>query len=194
MFVWSFKTSKRELIITGIGILAFIITAILLLCPPGSRSASALAQAGYSLDAENADSRMAFLSQFGWECEPEPVSVKEIVIPAKFNEVYEQYNQLQMEQGFDLRALSGRRVKLWTYRVTNYPGGIGNVAANLLVLDGKIVGGDISSTLLDGFMHGFDPEQSADETAAAQLSANNVDRSVPDYIPTDSEALPEDDG
>ena len=193
MFVWSLKTSKRELIIIGVGVLAFIITAVLLLASPGSRSASALADSGYTLSADGADERLAFLSQFGWQCDAEPVSVKEVIIPAKFNDVYEQYNQLQLRQGFDLQALSGRRVKLWTYRVTNYPGSTGDVVANLLVLDGRVVGGDISSTLLDGFMHGFDPNAFAGDTAAAQQTAASIDRTVPDSIPADSEVPPEAD-
>ncbi len=193
MFVWSLRMSKRELIILGVGILAFIITAVLLLSPSGSRSASALAEAGYNLSAEGADGRLAFLNQFGWQCEPEPVSVREVIIPAKFNEVYEEYNRLQKTQGFDLQSLSGRRVKLWTYKVTNYPGEVSDVVANVLVLNGKVVGGDISSTLLDGFTHGFDPEQNAAETAQAQQSSATIDRTVPDSIPANSEIPPEAD-
>ena len=193
MFVWSFRMSKRELIIFCVGVLAFAITAVLLLWQPGSRETSALIDGGGTLSAGSADERIAFLEQFGWKCEQEPVSVKEIIIPAKFNEAYAQYNQLQQEQGFDLQKLSGRRVKLWTYSITNYPGGVKDVVANLLVLDGKIVGGDISSTLLSGFTHGFDPNDAASETAMAQLSSSGIDRSVPDSIPANTDAPPEND-
>lgn len=193
MFVWSLRMSKRELIIIGIGIAAFIITAFLLLFPGGSRSASALIEAGYSLSADGADQRLEFLSQFGWQCETEPVSVKEVIIPAKFNDVYTQYNDLQKEQGFDLQQYSGRRAKLWTYRVVNYPGGVRDVVANLLIIDGSVIGGDISSSLQDGFSHGFDPSQYAADTAMAQLSSAGIDRSVPDNIPANSEIPPEND-
>lgn len=193
MFVWSLRMSKRELIIIGIGIIAFAVTAFLLLFPGGSSSASALTEAGYTLSADGADERIEFLSQFGWTCESEPMTVKEVIIPAKFNDVYTQYNELQKEQGFDLQQYSGRRAKLWTYRVTNYPGGINDVAANLLIIDGNVIGGDISSTLKDGFTHGFDPSRYAADTAMAQLSAAAPDRSVPDNIPANSETPPEND-
>lgn len=191
MFVWSFRMSKRELVIIAIGVAAFIITVLLLLLPSGSREASVLVESGYTLEADGSDQRLGFLSQFGWQCTPEPVSVKEVIIPAKFNDVYAQYNDLQKQQGFDLQRYSGRRVKLWTYSVTNYPGGVQDVVANLLVLDGKVIGGDISSTLLDGFMHGFDPTQFAAETALAQLTVTVIDRSVPDSIPENSDTPPE---
>lgn len=193
MFVWSFRMSKRELIIIGIGIAAFVITAFLLLFPGGSSSASALIDAGYSLSADGADSRIEFLSQFGWQCDAEPAAVKEIIIPAKFSDVYAEYNELQKEQGFDLQQYSGRRAKLWTYRVLNYPGGVSDVVANILIIDGTVIGGDISSTLLDGFTHGFDPNKYAADTAMAQLSAASIDRSVPNIIPTNSEVPPEKD-
>ena len=38
-----------------------------------------------------------FLGDYGWVASSEP-RLKEIVIPADFSEVYEQYNQLQKEQ------------------------------------------------------------------------------------------------
>ncbi len=193
MFVWSFRMSKRELLIIAIGAAAFLITVFLLLFPSGSRETSALAESGFTLEADGTDGRMKFLSQFGWQCEPEPVSVKEVIIPAKFNDVYTGYNELQKQQGFDLQRYSGRRVKLWTYRVTNYPGGLSDVVANLLILDGKVIGGDISSSLLDGFMHGFDPAQFPAETALAYMTASGVERTVPESIPANSEIPPEDD-
>jgi len=193
MFVWSFRMSKRELVIIGIGLAAFIITVFLLLSPSGSKETSALTESGYTLEADGSSQRLEFLAQFGWQCEPEPLTVKEVIIPAKFNDVYTQYNDLQKQQGFDLQQYSGRRVKLWTYRVINYPGGISDVVANLLVLDGSVIGGDISSSLLDGFMHGFDPAQFPAETTLAIMTASGVERSVPDSIPANSEVLPEND-
>ena len=49
----------------------------------------------------------------------------------------------------------GKRVKRYTYEVTNYPGQASGVRANLLVDGGMVIGGDICSLTLDGFMHGF---------------------------------------
>jgi len=80
----------------------------------------------------------------------------EVRIPQHFGEVYTAYNELQRQQGYDLSRLRGQTVTHYTYRIANHPQGKEQtVVANLLVADGRIVGGDISSLALDGFMHGF---------------------------------------
>ena len=49
----------------------------------------------------------------------------------------------------------GIRAKKYTYHVKNYPDTQEDVIANLLIYNNKVIGGDISSTALDGFTHGF---------------------------------------
>ena len=97
------------------------------------------------------------ISQFGWSVKEDPVEVCEVIIPAEFDDVYEKYNELQKEQGFDLSLYASKRVKRWTYEITNYTGyeNTGFIHANILVYDGKVIGGDVCSTELNGFMHGF---------------------------------------
>lgn len=190
MFVWSFKFSKREIIIFLVGVAAFIALIFLLLAPSRAQPTS-LESSGYTLTADNEDSRIAFLSQFGWDADPEPIGVMEIVIPAQFSDVYTEYNDLQKSQGFDLEKYKGERVKKWTYLITNYPNVSGSVIANILIKDGKVVGGDISSAEMNGFMHGFIPSDSAAVTASAQRDAIMVDRTVPVSIPSSSDVPPE---
>lgn len=104
--------------------------------------------------------RLEFLEGFGWQVSQEPEEIVEIQIPEELDTVYEDYNQLQEAQGCNLEKYAGERCKRYSYQVTNYPGQEENVRANLLVADGKIIGGDICSLELDGFMHGFlKPEQ-----------------------------------
>lgn len=155
MFVLSLKTSKKKLLIFAVVILAAILGCFLLFGRGGDESYAVSAMGKYSLAASDASSRMAFLAQFGWTANEEPVEICEVIIPAEFNETYQSYNELQKEQGLDLSKYAGRTCKRWTYEITNYPGQTEGVRANLLILDGKVIGGDISSTKLDGFMHGF---------------------------------------
>lgn len=111
------------------------------------------------LRAGNAAERLAFISQFGWDVAEDPVQVTEILIPAEFDEVYEQYNEIQKKQDLDLTPYAGKRVKKWTYAVKNHPGYEGRsdvIELNLLILDGLVIGGDVCSTELGGFIHGFD--------------------------------------
>ena len=99
--------------------------------------------------------RLQFLEGFGWQVAQEPEEIVEIQIPQELDPVYADYNELQQAQGCDLEKYAGERCKRYSYQVTNYPGQGENVRANLLVAGGKIIGGDICSLELDGFMHGF---------------------------------------
>lgn len=104
---------------------------------------------------------LAFISTFGWEVNEEPDEVREVVIPAEFDEVYSNYNAIQKKQGYDLLKYAGKRVKRWTYTVLNYPGYEEEefIKINVLMCDNEIIGGDVCSIRLDGFMHGFSKEQ-----------------------------------
>ena len=39
----------------------------------------------------------------------------------------------------------------------NYPGGVEDARLTLLIYQDRLIGGDVSSTSADGFMHGLDP-------------------------------------
>ena len=111
--------------------------------------------------ANNNKERLDFISQFGWEVNEEPEEVTEIIIPQEFDDVYNNYNEIQLSQNCDLRDYCGMRVKRFTYIIRNYPGYNENdtcVRINLLVFDGMVIGGDVSSTELSGFMHTFKKE------------------------------------
>lgn len=104
---------------------------------------------------------LSFISGYGWQVDDEPVEVREVIIPESFDEVYNNYNKIQLEQGFNLEKYSGQRVKKWTYIIRNYPETSPNddfIRINILVKDEVIIGGDVSSVKLDGFMHGFSKE------------------------------------
>ncbi len=101
------------------------------------------------------DQRLAFITQFGWEVEEEPVEIEEVLIPREFDTLYEDYNALQKSQGLDLTRYRGQKVRRFCYRILNYPDCTDEVRLNMLVAENKIIGGDVCSTALDGFMHGF---------------------------------------
>ena len=76
-----------------------------------------------------------------------------VLIPKQFSPVFEEYNELQKQQGFDLSEYCGMEVTMYTYRVVD-SGREGDVLAVLYVLNGAVIGGDVHSTALDGFMCG----------------------------------------
>lgn len=76
-----------------------------------------------------------------------PYEVVEVTIPENFNAVYEKYNAMQKEGGYDLSTYKGKKCKRYTYLIPSR-----NARANILVYNGKIIGGDISGITLDGIM------------------------------------------
>ncbi len=106
------------------------------------------------IDGSTNAKRIEYIESFGWTTGTVPDSIEEIRIPARFDEAYEQYNALQKEQGFDLRRYAASRAHKYTYRLTNYEGAdpVIPINANLIVVEGEIVGADISSAEANGFV------------------------------------------
>lgn len=98
--------------------------------------------------------RTDFIESFGWVSGKVPEKIEEIRIPVEFDEAYEEYNDIQRKQGFDLRKYRAYIAKKYTYSISNYDGAETGVpiCANLIVIDGAIVGADISSAKADGFV------------------------------------------
>ncbi len=164
MFVLSISSKKVKLVTTVLVlvILAGVCTAVsrVQLKKINIQSVESKSNS-INFKVENNQERLNFISQFGWEVEAEPVEVSEVIIPQEFDDVYNKYNEIQLMQGCDLRDYSGERVKRWTYIIKNYPGYSEKdtcVRINLLVFDGIVIGGDVSSTELSGFMHTFKKE------------------------------------
>ena len=135
------KASKIALITLSAALVVFILVSVI---AHGAKNKPK--------DGETAEQRLAFLSNYGYTCEGE--AEKEITLPKEFDETYEMYNAIQIEQGYNLKHFAGQTVSVFTYKVTDYEGE-DEVFAHVLVKDGRIIGGDISSARLDGFMHGI---------------------------------------
>lgn len=160
MYIKAIKLERKKLIMfaaliaTVAAVAAFVIQA----AKGSDGSIQTAGKAAASVKGETAEQRAEFLKSFGWEISEDPTEIAEVLIPTEFDKTYEQYNVLQKKQGFDLSKYMGKRVKMWTYTVTNYPGDVGGVHATLLICGGEIIGGDISSDEQNKFTHGFEPQ------------------------------------
>lgn len=107
----------------------------------------------YSIAGGDNSQRVFFLSSVGCVVKEEYISKKETTIPVNFSTVYENYNKLQQKAGFDLSPYKGCAVTIYKYKVLSFSAAKGaDCEANIIVYGGKIIGGDISSVSLDGFM------------------------------------------
>ncbi len=147
MFVLSMKTTRPRLIVVCAVAALLLVTVVSL---SGQNAAVATATPVAADDA----ARQQFLAELGYEVIPDKSEVREILIPTESDPAFAAYNALQLEAGGDLTDYCGKRVKCWTYTVTNYPGEE-SVQAHLYTYKDKIIGGDISSTVQDGFSHGL---------------------------------------
>lgn len=155
MFVFSFKTSKRNIGIWSGVLVCFLFIGIFLFGVSINKTTSVTSVSNPSVKVSDNKDRIEFLSKFGWQVEEEPIEISEITIPADFNETYKKYNEMQKSQDFNLEKYKGKVCTRFTYKVLNYKDKKDSIVANLLVLNNKIIGGEITSTELDGFMHGF---------------------------------------
>lgn len=155
MFILSIKSLKSKILIISISLIS-IITAIFLIFNMNKQKNIAISETGkYNLTAKNNDERVKFFSQFGWEVSPKPIEICDIIIPSNFNSVFENYNNIQKSQGLDLSKYKEQSCTRYTYQVLNYEDAACGIRANILVLNNRVIAGDICSNELNGFMHGF---------------------------------------
>ncbi len=156
MLVMTARVSKKRVAWGCLGLAILICAACL--WTGREQSAPVFEANGSVIQTKNLDdaaSRLEFLTRLGWEVEEQPIEFMEVQIPREFDEVYTKYNEIQTAQGMDLAKYRGKRVMRYSYAVKNYPGGESGVRANMLVYKNKLIGGDVCSAKLDGFMHGF---------------------------------------
>lgn len=163
----SFKLDRTKLIIFAVICVVFV--SVLIIASPKTEEVNAPKPKDVTIKTE--EDRLNFIKSFGWEVQTEPVEVMEMIVPTEFDNVYNQYNYIQKLQGYDLLRFKGKRIKRWTYRVTNYPGKPNEtVNINILIYNEKVIGGDVGSTALGGFIHGL--EMQGDNSDISSLSGN----------------------
>ena len=114
------------------------------------------------------DARVKFLTDFGWDVASSPVESGQVRIPEQASPVYDRYNALQKEQGYDLTAYAGKNVMRYVYKVNNYPGATEPVYATLLVYKNQVIGGDITDTAAKGKIRGFRMPESTTDPGTTQ--------------------------
>lgn len=155
MFIVTAKIRKGRIAVVALA--AAVVCGVLLTGSVLAEGRDAAASAAVSPKGiKTNEDRIAYLSSYGWMVSEQPVSVEELIIPEEFDDTYSQYLELQAAQGFDLTEYAGKRVKRYTYQVNNYPTGEGGIQAGLLIYKNTVIGGDVLSAQLGGFIHGLE--------------------------------------
>ncbi len=183
MFVYSVKANTLKL--AGIiGAALVILIAMIFLIPDYSpKTTAAIANKNSEIrydKVKDNDDRVAFLKQFGWEVDPDPIEEVTMRIPSEFDRVMTSYNELQKQGGLDLSKYKGKEVTRYSYKVNNYPGYDGEVTANVIVFKKRVIGGDVCSSDVSGFIGTFEfPEKSepAESAPAEPLGSETAEPS-----------------
>ena len=95
------------------------------------------------------EDRIAFLSAHGVTVNGESEREESFVMPASFDRVLLEYNEIQKAQGLDLTRYQKKKVTRYTYDVQSDDGSAASVAT-LIVYRGKIIGCDVASREVGG--------------------------------------------
>ena len=162
MMVLTAKVEFKKIILILSAVAAGLLLLIVLLGGNGKTEATS------APSASSNDQRVQFLKDFGWDVVNSPKESGQVLIPSEANPVFDRYNALQKDQGYDLSEFAGKRVMRYVYEVRNYPGAKEPVYATLLVYKNKVVGGDVTDSSAKGKIGGFQmPAEPAPTTSAA---------------------------
>lgn len=144
MLIWTTRFSRKKAVLS---VLAFGLVMVLLIL------LTARLKSGPEPLPRLADNaqRVEYLRSLGWEVEEEPLETLQFLLPDPLTEPYLTYNELQLEQGFDLNGCAGEKLTRYTYQVTSYPDRPDDVQANLYLWGDTPVAGDLCGIGADGF-------------------------------------------
>lgn len=162
MIVFAAKVSVKK-IVAGVLAAGAVVAGIVLLLPAAENAQTTVGEVGLDSKLKTNEQRVALLESYGWQVDPEPRSEREVQIPKTFDDTYQAYNAIQLEQGLDLTPYQGKRATLYAYELTAYPTGEQGVIANLLIRRNRLIAADISSAEDDGFVHGITEQPAAEQ-------------------------------
>ena len=171
MFIVTARLPKKRLLAGAAALCCCVLAVIALTLTLGGRAVAASAEVK---NVKDNDDRVSYLSGLGWQVSGQPIATEELLIPEEFDDSYQGYLKLQADQGFDLTQYRGKRVKRYTYQLTNYPTQTEPVQIALLIYKNRVVGGQIQSSS-GSFLHGLtlpSPAQSAPPETSAPPEAS----------------------
>lgn len=101
----------------------------------------------YSLQVENQQEEVAFLSQFGLQVQSDSLVSDNVTIPGEFSAVYLDYNKLQQRIGLDLSDYKGVLAKRNIYKLENYESDGKEYFVTLLIYKNNVIGGHIGTKI-----------------------------------------------
>ena len=160
MIIVTARIPKKKLLAGGITALCCCAAvAVALIFTLSTRAVTASAEVKH---IRTNDDRLAYLGGLGWQVSLQPIATEELLVPEQFDDSYTDYLKLQKDQGFDLTRYCGKRIKRYTYQLTNYPGQDEPMQIALLIYKNRVIGGQIQSAS-GSLLHGLTLPAPAEE-------------------------------
>ncbi len=142
MFVYSIRSSTVKLI----GVILIAILCVGIVISSSEESTVYASSEGLTVDyggIEGREDRIAFIEGFGIKVDGNGETEELFRMPGEFDRILSGYNQLQLRQGLDLTRYKNRKVRHFSYTVTNYKGE-GECRVNLYVYRSRIIACDLT--------------------------------------------------
>lgn len=128
MIAVSYKVTAKKTIMFLVAVAVAIVSMVVAV--RFSRNETGITDFGN--DFSNQTTRISYLNLCGLDAENEVQ--KDIKIPCEFSQVYQKYNEIQKQQGFDLSDYRGKSVRLFRYTA-------GDFTAELIVDEDDLIAG-----------------------------------------------------
>lgn len=128
MIAVSYKVTAKKTIMFLVAVAVAIVSMVVAV--RFSRNQTGMTDLGN--DFGNQTTRISYLNLCGLDAENEVQ--KDIKIPCEFSQVYQKYNEIQKQQGFDLSDYRGKSVRLFRYTA-------GDFTAELIVDEDNLIAG-----------------------------------------------------
>lgn len=149
MFVFSCKTTKKQIFWTVVCILLLAVLIVAAVISPENTADTAT--------VTTAEEGVAYLQSLGYEATGG--EVREIRLPDRLDGTLAAYNELLRSAGLDLTPYLGKQVQYRTYTVKTEAG---DAPAHLYIYRGQIIGGDVT---VNGVPKILKPKDSTNGTA-----------------------------
>ena len=148
MFKIDFTSSAKKSIILTLFALFLLSCIFLLMIGSTFHTASPPSTyLGIDNSGETDVQRIRFLTELGYNVNVSSEESEAIKIPMEFGDVYTRYNELQKQTGTNLLNYRGADCIRYTYAEEG-----SDRRLNLIVYEGRIIGGDACTVALDGEM------------------------------------------
>lgn len=149
MFIYTFKASSIKffavLLLSVFALVVFV--SVTSDYANQSNTVTAFSDAKLSTNED----RVNFLKANGIIVEGSPCEIIETVVPEKFDSVYQEYNNIQMSQGFDLEKYKGKEVTRYSYIIMDDTKESKTIAS-IILHKNRIIACDICNTEGEGYV------------------------------------------